>query len=257
MFQKVFANVPNRIKSTFRFAVLILLSIVSVPGANGQSAGFARVSSSSNHAVSVRELQISSKARDNFQRGLERLLKNDAEGSLKHFAAAIEAAPNYSDAFYHRGVAEAQLRRNESALSSFQAAIDLSEGHDPRAEFGYGLILCRMGNAIEAERVVRHGLQTDPNAPDGHIVFAPILMKLNRVDEAERSAQQALLLNQPSSAKAHLILADIRGARHDFEGQENELNEYLKSYPDTPNRKFLTTVRDAVRKLAIAASEHP
>lgn len=255
MFKKASANVPSRIKCSFRFAVLILLAIVSAPKGNGQASGFAPMSSSSKSTVSVQELQIPAKAKDNFQRGLQRLLKHDAEGSLKHFAAAIEAAPNYSDAFYHRGVAEAQLRRNEAALSSFQAAIDLSEGHDPRAEFGYALVLCRVGNATEAERVVRHGLETDPNTPDGHIVLALILMKLNRVEEAEKSAQQALLLKQPSSAKAHLILADIRAARGDFEGQVKELDEYLQTYPDSSNRKFLKTIRDTAKKVATETSQ--
>ena len=255
MFQTVFANVPSRIKNRFRFAVLILLAIVSASGVDAQSSDFAPVSSSSKPTVSVRELQISSKAKANFQRGLQRLLKHDAEGSLKHFAAAIEAAPNFSDAFYHRGVAEALLSRNEEALGSFQAAIDLSEGHDPRAEFGYALVLCRVGSAIEAESVVMHGLQADPDTPDGHIVLALILLKLNRVEEAERSAQQALLLKQPGSAKAHLILADIKGARRDFEGQANELNEYLKTYPDAPNRNFLKTIRDTAKKLAVEDSK--
>lgn len=252
MCQKGFADVTSQIKNKSHFAVLILLVIAGATGVNAQSSAFAPVSSSSGHMVSVRDLQVSSKAKDNLQRGLQRLLKNDAQGSLKHFAAAIAAAPNFSDAFYHRGVAEARLRQDEAALGSFQTAIELSEGHDPRAEFGYALVLNRIGNALEAERVARHGLQTDANIPDGHIVLALILMKLNRFDEAEKSAHQALLLSQPSSAKAHLVLADIRGARRDFAGQANELDEYLKIYPHASNYKFLKTISDTAKKLAVA-----
>jgi len=63
----------------------------------------------------VRYLQIPSKARDKFERGLNRLDQYDAEGSLRFFAAAIEAAPEFYEAYYHRGVAEAQMNRNGDA----------------------------------------------------------------------------------------------------------------------------------------------
>lgn len=64
-----------------------------------------------------------------------------------------------------------QLRNNEEALRCFQKAIDLSEGRYAGAEFGYGLALLREGEAEEAERVVRHGLEADPDSVDGHVVL--------------------------------------------------------------------------------------
>jgi hypothetical protein len=142
------------------------------------------------------------------------------------------------------------MNRNYDALQSFQAAIDLSSGHYPRAEFGYGLVLTRTGNVREAERVVRHGLQTDANIPDGHVVLAMVLLRLNRLEEAEKSAQEALLLNQSTSAKAHLILAEIRGERGDFSGQARELDAYLKRYPRDRNHKFIEKTRDLALKIA-------
>lgn len=102
--------------------------------------------------------------------------------------------------------------------------------------------------------LVRHGLATDANIPDGHVVLGLILLKLNRVDEAEKSAQEALLLRQPSSAKGHLILADVRGARGDFAGQAQELEAYLERNPEDRNRKTLETARDVARRLA--ATQH-
>jgi tetratricopeptide (TPR) repeat protein len=218
--------------------------------AAAQSFGFVPASAKAGYTVSVRYLQIPSKARDKFERGLNRLGEYDAEGSLRFFAAAIEAAPDFYEAYYHRGVAEAQMNRNDAALQSFQAAIDLSNGHYPRAEFGYGLVLTRTGNVREAERVVRHGLQTDANIPDGHVVLALVLLQLNRLEEAEKSAQNALLLKQSTSAKAHLILADIRGERGDFSGRARELDAYLERYPKDRNHKFIEATRDLAKKIA-------
>ena len=235
---------------TVRTAVMCLLPVVCGGEAAAQSFGFVPASPKVGYTVSVRDLQIPSKARDKFEQGLNRLAKHDPEGSLRFFAAAIEAAPDFFEAYYHRGVAEVQMNRNYDALQSFQAAIDLSSGHYPRAEFGYGLVLTRTGNVREAERVVRHGLQTDANIPDGHVVLAMVLLRLNRLEEAEKSAQEALLLNQSTSAKAHLILADIRGERGDFSGQARELDAYLKRYPRDRNHKFIEKTRDLALKIA-------
>jgi tetratricopeptide (TPR) repeat protein len=235
---------------TVRAAVMCFLAAIFGGEAAAQSFGFVPASAKAGYTVSVRYLQIPSKARDKFERGLNRLGEYDAEGSLRFFAAAIEAAPDFYEAYYHRGVAEAQMNRNDAALQSFQAAIDLSNGHYPRAEFGYGLVLTRTGNVREAERVVRHGLQTDANIPDGHVVLALVLLQLNRLEEAEKSAQNALLLKQSTSAKAHLILADIRGERGDFSGRARELDAYLERYPKDRNHKFIEATRDLAKKIA-------
>jgi len=251
MSDKYFAVRHGGSPKKFRFLVLILLltGLGAVKG-SAQTLGFAPTPSRGRNTVSVRQLQVSPKAKDSFDRGLERLSKHDPEGSLKHFAAAIAASPDYYEAYYHQGVAEAQLNRNEEALQSFQSAIDLSDGSYPRAEFGYALMLTRIGSAAEAEPIVRHGLETDDNIPDGHVVLGLILLKLHRVDEAEKSAQKALLLEQPSSAKGHLILADVEGARQDFAKQAAELEAYLKCYPHDRNQKYLEAARDTARKLA-------
>ena len=221
---------------------------------SAQSLGFVTSGAST---VSVRELQIPAKAKSSFERGLDRLAKHDLRASIKSFAAAIAAAPDFPEAYYHRGVAESQLGQNEEALRSFQAAMDLSDGHEPRAEFGYALVLSRIGSATEAERIVRHGLQTDPNISDGHVVLGVILLKLNRFDEAEKSAQEAILLQQPSSVKGHLILADVQGERGNFAGQAYELEEYLEHSHNDPNHKFLEQARDAARRLAAGRQHRP
>ena len=202
------------------------------------------------NTVSVSELQIPSKAKDRFERGLKSLERNDPLGGLKQFAAAIEAAPNYYEAYYHKGVAEAQLGRNQEAMHSFQAAVDLSDGHYPRAEFGYALALTREGHAAEAERIVRHGLQAAPNIPDGLVVLGVVLLDLHRVDEAEQSARSALLLHALGAEKGHLILADICAARSDFAGQSSELQAYLDAKPQDRHRDSLKAARDAAKELA-------
>jgi tetratricopeptide (TPR) repeat protein len=228
---------------------LASMALAAAGPANAQISSFAP-SSKTSATVSVRELQIPSEARHEFERGLRRLQKQDPAGSLRHFNAAIQRFPKYFEAYYHLGIAEMKLGKNDEALRSFQAAIDMSEGHYARAQFGYGLALCRRGNAAEAEQIVRYGLETEPNIADGHVVLGVVLLKLNRTDEAEKSARQALLLGGPKSGKGYLVLADVDATRGDYDSQVRDLDSYLKLHPDEPNAPLLHAARSVAKKLA-------
>lgn len=228
-----------------------LLALLSAGrGTLAQGANFRTTAERAEPTISLQELSIPGRARKDCERGLALLARQDPQGSLRYFAQAIEAAPGFYEAYYHQGVAEQQLNREKDAAQSFQQAIDLSYGHYPRAEFGYALALARLGDAAEAERVVRHGLETDANIADGHVVLGLVLLELHRTDEAEKSAQEALRLNDPTAIKARLVLADIHEARGDFSAQASDLDAYLRRCPKDRNRSVLQAARDLARRMA-------
>ena len=200
--------------------------------------------------VSMRELRIPAKARDEFNRGLRSLEKREVAKSLRHFDAALRVFPEYYEAYYHEGIAALIERNNEEALRCFQKAIDVSDREYSPAEFGYGLALMREGKLEEAERAVRHGLESDSYNPDGHVVLGFVLLKLKRLDEAEKSAHEALDLNVPNSAKGYLVLSDLNAERGNYEDSARDLDTYLKLRPNDPNKSTLRAVRDLAKRLA-------
>jgi tetratricopeptide (TPR) repeat protein len=237
----------------FNRALLLLSSVIAAGGTSttqAQVSNFAAPVLKLEPRVSVRELQIPQKARGEFERGLRRLAKRDPAGSLRHFDAAIRVFPDYYEVYYHEGIVALQLRDNDEALRCFQKAIDLSGGSYARAEFGYGLALLRQGKPEEAETVVRHGLEADPNNVDGHVVLGFVLLKLNRREEAEKKAREALDSNSVNSAKGYLVLSDVDGATGNYEGQVRDLDAYLKLRPNDPNKTTLQAVRDLAKRLA-------
>ena len=254
-------NEQQRVVSRRKLTCVALLfancawTAVCAPSAKAQISNFAPTKKTP--TVSVRELRRPSKARDEFERGLRRLEKRDPAGSLKHFDAAIQISEDYYEVYYHRGVAEMQLGRSDEALQSFQRAIDLSDGRYARAQFGYGLILCRKNKPEEAERIVRQGLETDATIADGHVVLGFVLIKLNRSDEAEKSAREALRLNDPHAAKGYLVLADVDAARGDYQAQARDLNAYLKLNRNDAHKAFLQAARDTAKRLAARAAANP
>ena len=66
--------------------------------------------------------------------------------------------------------------------------------------------------------------------PDGYIVMAIVELHQHRMDEAEKSAEEALTRNS-RCANAYLILADVHGARKDYTGEVKDLDTYLALIP--------------------------
>jgi tetratricopeptide (TPR) repeat protein len=208
------------------------------------------------YLVSVRELKIAGKAQDEFQKGLKSLQKNDPAGGLGHFRKAALAFPGYFEAYYQIGLAEATLGHNDYALTAFQTSIDLSGGRYALAEFGYGYLLCQVGKPGEAEMIIRRGLEAEYGSPEGYVVLSEALMRLNRFDEADRSAHEALLRNA-SFPGAYLALADLAQRKGDFRLEIQELDTYLKLQPNGPGNEQARHVREAAAKrLALLDSQN-
>jgi tetratricopeptide (TPR) repeat protein len=204
--------------------------------------------SQSNYTVSVRELRVPDKAREEMRRGLERTAKNDFAGSLFHFAKATQFFPNYFEAYYNLGLAHLALGHADDAIKAFQTSIDLSGGQYALAEFAYGYLLCQQGKPADAERIVRRGLEAQDAAPEGYVILGEALKQLNRMEEAEKMEQEALLRN-PHLAGAYLVLSDVAEIRGDYRSEIMDLDAYLKLQPNGPGSEFARKVRAGAEQM--------
>jgi tetratricopeptide (TPR) repeat protein len=80
------------------------------------------------------------------------------------------------------------------------------------------------------------------------------LLRLNKLDEAEKSAREALLRN-PNFGRAYLLLADAYGRRHEYLAQLQELDAYLKLEPNGEESQDVKRARKSV--LAMMAKNQP
>ena len=206
------------------------------------------------YSVSARELRIPGKARNSFEKGLERLAKNDAAGGRTQFVRATTAFPDYYEAYYHLGVADLRSGREEEAAQAFQKAIDLSGGHYAWAQFAMGLLLCRRGEHAQAEAVIRKGLEVDGTSATGHLFLGVALFRMNRLEEAEQSAREALLM-KPRFACPYLVLADVHSRRGEYAMQLHDLDAYLKLEPDGPATKRVREIRAVVQRIAFRTKD--
>lgn len=206
------------------------------------------------YTVSVRELRIPYKAKAEYRKGLESLAKRDLPASLNHFTKAAQVFPDFYEAFYHQGVIETNLGQLEDAMQAFQKSIDLSGGRYAWADFGIGYLLYLKGKAVEAEAIIRRGLEIDQNSPDGFVLLGMTLLRLNRSEEAEKSAREALL-RKPDFAEAYLVLADVNARRQNYGEQIQGLDAYLRLEPTGPASQRAHQVRQLA--LSLLANTHP
>ena len=209
----------------------------------------------SSYTISVRELKIPGKARNEYAKGLGSLAKQDLAGSAEHFLKAAQAFPDYYEAFYHIGVVKTRQGLLGEALPAFQKAIDLSGGRYAWAEFGIGYVQYVEGKSEEAVATIRRGLEVNENSPEGYLFLAMALLRLNRLDEAEKSAREALLRN-PSLAQAYLVLSDAYGRRKEYLEQLQGLEAYLKLEPNGAESQSARRAEEMVKGIIAKGESH-
>ncbi len=203
---------------------------------------------SAGYTVSVRDLKVPGKARHEFAKGVERLQKNDAEGSLGHFKEATDAFPNYYEAYYQIGVANMELRRGNEAEQALQRSIDLSGGGYAEPQFALGALLCDRQSFTEAERVLRRAIDVDGNSWKGHLFLGQALFGQNKLVEAEKSAQE-VLLRKPDVASTYILLANIHIRRKEYTLGIKDLDAFLNMKPEGETSDRAREVRAAAQRI--------
>ncbi len=204
----------------------------------------------STYAVSVRELSIPPKALGAFERGLELLAKKDAAGSLQQFQRAISEYAGYYEAYDRIGAADLVLWRVQDAEQAFRKAIDVSGGQYAHPLIALGAILNENEKFAEAESVVRKGLALDPASWRGHYYLGLALFRLKRLEEAEKSAREALRV-KADFPEAYLLLADIHSGEENYRSLVDDLNQYLKLAPNGPASAGVKALRESAQGMML------
>ncbi len=254
----------RRLSTWLLFGALFLLSLMAHgQGTNSnmarrttpntpsfQAEGPSEISRGTGAPVSVRELSIPERAGNAYKKGIDRLAKNDPAGSLVHLQRAASEFPNFYEAYYAMGLAQLILGHEEEAQQAFQQSINASGGHYAEPHFGLSALLCNQRKFTEADPIIQKALELAPGFGPGHFILAWALFGLNRLDEAEKNAHEALM-RDPRLALAHLLLANIYNRRSDYSAVLVELDAYLRLTPDGALSDQVRLVQESLkRKLA-------
>ena len=212
--------------------------------------------SKSPNVVSVRELSIPPKARDTFQKGVERLAKDDPAGSLTYLRRAVAEFATYYEAYFEIGFANLRLSRITEAEQALRKSIELSGGKYAEPMFALGAALINEEKFGEAEGVIRKALNLDSTTWAGHYCLGRALFALNRLPEAEESVREALRWKS-DSPEAYLLLADIHRSQKNYPALLKDLDEYIELEPDSSNTADVRALRNEAERLSNAGAPLP
>jgi tetratricopeptide (TPR) repeat protein len=185
-------------------------------------------------AVSARELGLPQDAQDALHQGTTALFqKHDAAASLPFFQKVMVMAPDFYEAAYYQGVALMELGRKKEAEDAFRNAASLSDDKFADADFALANLLTDEKQYPEAEKLVRAGLVMQPDAWNGQLELARVLAATGRFAEAEPLAL-AVRKAKPDFARIYLLLANIQQQLRKNEAVLDDLNTYLKMFPNGP-----------------------
>ena len=205
-----------------------------------------------NSTVSLRELSIPAKALRAFQQGLDSLAMKDPAGSVPQFQRAIREFAGYYEAYDRMAAAYLKLWRIPEAEEAFRKSIELSGGRYAHPLLALGAILDGQRKFAEAASVVRQGLQLEPDSWTGHYYLGMALFGLNRLQDAEKSAREALSRNA-DFPNAQLLLADIHLRRQDYRAVLADLDKYLKLVPQGETSEWAKSVRESAYRRIVAS----
>jgi len=208
--------------------------------------------------ISAHELGMPQKARDLVDAGKKALYeKKDATAALGDFEQATALAPDYYEAFYQTGMADLALGNAGDAETSFRKAVELSGDKYPEAEVGLGKVLLEKGDFTGAEKTLRRGAELNPGSWETQYELGRALLGENRLDDAEKAAEQAKTLS-PASAIVYRLLSNIHLRQKNYPALLQDLDAYIKLDPDSPAGLRAKQMRDQVRtKIAESAGGPP
>ena len=133
---------------------------------------------------------------------------------------------------------------------ALRKSIELSGGQYAEPLFALGAVLAKGEKFSESEGVLREALNLNPTTWAGHYCLGWVLFSMNRFQEAEKSAHEALRLKS-DSPEAYLLLANIQQREHDTAAFLKDLDEYLKLVPNGRNKAKIQALRDNAERVIV------
>lgn len=181
------------------------------------------------HVVAATALAVPAKAKKEYMAGCAALRKKKIESAEKHLLNAVEKYPEYPAAWTTLGQVLAAEKHNDQARKACSQSSVVEPSYVPA-------YLCLAGIAAQEEawsevlQFSSKALQLDPvTTAIAYLYNAAANLKTDKLDEAEKSALQALAIDKNNSdPRVHFLLAQIYEAKGDQAKEVAELREYLK-----------------------------
>ncbi|MGB8299685.1 MAG: type IV pilus biogenesis/stability protein PilW [Azonexus sp.] len=175
--------------------------------------------------------------------------------ALEEVRIALEADPDYVQAYSVRGLIRAQLKENAKAEEDFQRALRIAP-KNPDINNNYGWFLCETGQPRQSIQYFLNAVK-DPLYETPEVAYAnagKCALKAGDMDGAQEYLLQSLRLAKSQAPETRYQLANVFYLRGNLDESKVYLNEAVKAMePPTPEALWLGVRLE--RKLGNKAGE--
>ena len=187
-------------------------------------------------------------AASKFEKGMEKLSKNDAKGSVADFDAAIAAYPKFAAAYYEKGAAHLKQKETDKALAAFVKAIELKPDY-VEAKYGVGQTQFLNKNYEVAAAVYGDVIKERKDMTEAYMNLGISLYYLKNVDAAETSLKTAIAMKDSDKYPlAHRYLGAIYAQKKRNAEAAAELEKYLELTPKAPDADRVRSIVADLKK---------
>ncbi len=180
-------------------------------------------------------------ALDLYDKAAKLAAAKDFQGAIKDLKLAIEAYPQFANAYNQMGVLYMQLNDLKNADEAFQAALKITpDAHEPL--LNRGITLFKMSKYKEAATVLVDALKAESRSAVAFFYLGRSLNKLGEDAKAEIAFLRCIKLSPGEFKEAHRYLAVIYLDQGKAELVIEHLETYLKLVPTAPDATKLQEV---------------
>jgi tetratricopeptide (TPR) repeat protein len=184
--------------------------------------------------VSVAEMKVPAKARNEFDKARELAAKNKLEDARKHLDSALKSYPNFADALTLRGVLDMQEQKFQAAEQDLENAIKADPSHAP-AYTALGAVFSSEHRFDDALRELALGESLNPGSWQAHFEMSKARLGKRDFAAALQEITKASSLAGKDYPVLHIIKADALIGIRDYTAAIAELKTYLGKEPDGQN----------------------
>ena len=200
--------------------------------------------------VSLEEMNVPSKAKEEMQKGMEAFSKGDMSKAQQRFEKAVAIYPQYARAYANLGIIAAKSGDPTKARSLFDKAIAVDDKFLP-AYVELGRLDIQEKNYQSAEATLDKVIALNPSMPEALAMLATAEYGNKDYDKALIDAQRVHLLGHDQQyANMHLMAGQILEMQNRGAEAIPEYKMYLKEAPNSPQAK---AVQQALAELQARA----
>ena len=207
-----------------------------------------RKSAEAGRAVSAHEMAMPQEAREKLAAAKKKMwVDKNLEGGIAEVRQVVAAAPNYYEAYCEIGLAYLMMGKTADAEENFRKSLDISGGKYGDAEVGLGSTLINKGDVAGGEEALRRGVESSPASWLGRYELSKVELSHNRIDDAEKLAEQARSL-APNFPSVYRLLSSIHLRQKNYAALLHDIDAYIRLDPDSAAGVRAKQLRDEIRQ---------